>query len=69
MKLDKSFCFMFLAVFFAIAVRKTNFFSEKDNQSNFSIKFCATNLRTRVKRKQTIMHCKYCSRLKEFKVS
>ena len=43
MKLDKSFCFMFLSVF--------GLGAGEDNQSNLSIKLCATNLRTRAKRK------------------
>ena len=41
MKLDKSFCFMFLSVSLALTVHKTHLFRE-DNQSNRSIKFCAT---------------------------
>ena len=54
MKLDKFLCFMFLSVFLALSLHKTHLF-RKDNQSNTSIKLCATNLRTRVKQKQKIV--------------
>ena len=56
MKLGKSFCFMFLSVFLALTVHKHTFLRE-DNQSILSIKLCATNLRTRAKQKQKIVHC------------
>ena len=52
MKLDRSFCFMFLALTEAL-----NPPFSRDNESNISTKFCATNLRTRAKRKQKIVHC------------
>ena len=54
MKLDKFLCFMFLSVFLTLTLHKTHLFRE-DNQSNPSIKLCATNLRTRAKRKQKIV--------------
>ena len=54
MKLDKFLCFMLLSVLLALTLHKTRFFLE-DNQSNTSIKLCATNLRTRAKRKQKIV--------------
>ena len=54
MKLDKFLCFMFLSVFLALTLHKTCLFP-KDNQSNPSIRLCATNLRTRAKRKQKIV--------------
>ena len=50
MKLDKFLCFMFLTW----PCTKHTFFRE-DNQSNLSIKLCATNLQTRAKRKQEIV--------------
>ena len=56
MKLDKSFCFMFLSAYLALTVHKTHLFREY-NQSNFSIKLCATNLRTPAKWKQKIVPC------------
>ena len=56
MKLGKSFCFMFLSVFLALTVYKHTFLRE-DIQSILSIKLCATNLRTRAKQKQKIVHC------------
>ena len=50
--------FMFLSIFFALTVHKTHlFFRREDNQSNLSIKLCATNLRTLAKQKQKIVHC------------
>ena len=54
MKLDKFLCFMFLSVFLAFTLQKHTFFRE-DNQSNPSIKLCATKLQTRAKRKQKIV--------------
>ena len=54
MKLDKFLCFMFLSVFLALTLHKTHLFRE-DNQSNPSIKLCATNLQIRAKRKQKIV--------------
>ena len=80
MKLVKCFFFfMLLSVFLALTVHnaKHTFFRE-DNQSNLSIKLCATNFRTRAKRKQKIVHCygqfnidcdNRCSRFKGSEVS
>ena len=47
---------VFLCVFVALPVHKTHLFRE-DNQSHLAIKLCATNLRTRAKQKQKIVHC------------
>ena len=55
MKLDKFLYFMFLSVFLALTLHKTHLFFREDNQSNPSIKLCATNLRTRAKRKQKVV--------------
>ena len=55
MKLDKFLCFMFLSVFLALTLQKKKTFFREDNQSNPSIKFCATNLQTRAKRKQKVV--------------
>ena len=54
MKLEKFLCFMFLSVFLALTLHKSHLFRE-DNQSNPSIKLCATNLRSRAKQKQKIV--------------
>ena len=55
MKMDNFLCFMFLSVFLALTLHKPRLFFREDNQSNPSIKLCATNLRTRAKRKQKIV--------------
>ena len=54
MKMDNFLCFMFLPVFLVLTLHKTRLFFRGDNQSNLSIKLCATNLRARAKRKQKI---------------
>ena len=55
MKLGKSFCFIFLSVFFGLDGAQNTPFSEKI--TNLSIKLCASNLRTRAKQKPKILHC------------
>ena len=56
MKRDKCFYFKLLSVFLALTVHKTHLFCQVDNQSNLSMKSCATPLRTRAKGKQKIVH-------------
>ena len=47
---------VFVRIFGTDRAKNTPFLRE-DNQSKPSIKLCATNLRTRAKRKQKIVHC------------
>ena len=54
MKLDKFLYLMFSSVFLALTLHKTHLF-RYDNQSNPSIKLCATNLGTRARPKQKIV--------------
>ena len=58
MKLDKSFCFMFLSVFLAFTVHKARFFFAKNTNQIFRLNYVQLICEAaRSRGKQKIVHC------------